>query len=97
MLFFYIGESVAWFIGLDESKFQYIIDGMSEEELMIAKAIDIKRRRERGENIPIEATATATATTTNDIQVIEKNNEENQLTNNEEASVNTLEQVINKI
>ena len=95
MLYIYIGESVAWFIGLDESKFQYIIDGMSEEELMIAKAIDIKRRRERGENIPIEATATAT--TTNDIQVIGKNNEENQLINNEEASVNTLEQVINKI
>jgi hypothetical protein len=46
-------------------------------------------------NIPIEAIATAT--TTNDIQVIGKNNEENQLINNEEASVNTLEQVINKI
>ena len=61
---------------------------------MIAKAIDIKRRRERGEHIPIEAT---TATINNDIPVIEKSKEENQLINNNEENENSLEQVINKI
>ena len=47
-----VGEGVAWFIGLDESKFQYIIDEMTEEEMAVARAIDRKRRIERGEPVP---------------------------------------------
>ena len=43
-----IGEVVANLLGLNESKFQYIIDGMSEEEWEVARQVQAERLREEG-------------------------------------------------
>ena len=42
----YIGESVVEALGLDDSKFQYVIDGMDKEEWDKAVVIDRERRLE---------------------------------------------------
>lgn len=39
----YIGETVAGIIGLDESKFQYVIDSMDAEEWRVAEAVHAER------------------------------------------------------
>ena len=47
-----VGEVVASLLGLNESKFQYVIDNMTEEDWRIAR--EVQRRREAElENKPI--------------------------------------------
>lgn len=43
----YIGEGVADVLGLDDSHFQYVLDGMDEEDWEIAIAVANKRKREQ--------------------------------------------------
>ena len=47
-----VGEVVASILGLNESKFQYVIDNMTEEDWRIAKEVQ-KRREAELENKPI--------------------------------------------
>ena len=42
----FVGEVVAHALGLNESRYQYVIDGMSKEDWEKAKAVDEKRTRE---------------------------------------------------
>jgi hypothetical protein len=42
----YIGETVVGILGLDDSKFQYVMDGMDREDWEKAVAIDRERRLE---------------------------------------------------
>ena len=44
-----IGEAVAEYIGLNDSRFQHIIDGMSEEEWQ--QALEVNRQREEENRI----------------------------------------------
>lgn len=39
----YVGEIVATFLGLNESKYQYVMDQMTEEDWRIAREIHAKR------------------------------------------------------
>ena len=43
----YVGEGVAGVLRLDESHFQYVLDGMDEEDWEIAIAVANKRKREQ--------------------------------------------------
>lgn len=42
----YIGETVASIIGLDDSRFQYVIDGMDENDWETARKVDSERKKE---------------------------------------------------
>jgi hypothetical protein len=42
----YVGETVVGILGLDDSKFQYVMDGMDQEDWEKAVAIDRERRLE---------------------------------------------------
>ena len=46
-----VGEGVADFLGLNDSKFQYVIDTMTEEDWRKAEEVDKTRRRQLGEVI----------------------------------------------
>lgn len=46
-----VGEGVADFLGLNDSKFQYVIDAMTEEDWRKAREVDKSRRRQLGEVI----------------------------------------------
>jgi hypothetical protein len=52
-----IGEVVANLLGLNESKFQYVIDGMTEEEWEVARQVQAERLREEGVSAPDVETA----------------------------------------
>lgn len=43
----YVGEVMVSLLGLDESRYQYVIDGMTEEDWEIARQVRDKRLRER--------------------------------------------------
>ena len=45
----FVGEIVANVLGLNESKFQYVIDGMSEEDWEVAREVQAQREREEQE------------------------------------------------
>lgn len=45
----FVGEIVANMLGLNESKFQYVIDGMSEEDWKVAREVQAQRDREEQE------------------------------------------------
>jgi phenylpyruvate tautomerase PptA (4-oxalocrotonate tautomerase family) len=42
-----IGEVIASILGLNESKFQYVIDNMSDEDWKIAREVQARREREQ--------------------------------------------------
>lgn len=62
-----IGEVVANVLGLNESKYQYVIDGMTEEDWKVAREIQAKRQREEG--ISPEDVETAVETETLDEKI----------------------------
>jgi len=41
-----VGEAVASVIGLDDSKFQDVLDGMTEDEMKLAEEINLHREQE---------------------------------------------------
>ena len=45
----FVGEMVANVLGLNESKFQYVIDGMSEEDWKVAREVQAQREKEERE------------------------------------------------
>jgi len=45
----YIGEQVASLIGLNESKFQYVIDSMSEEDWEVARQVHAQREARKAQ------------------------------------------------
>jgi len=44
-----VGEVVANILGLNESKFQYVLDGMTEEDWKVAREVQAARQREDAE------------------------------------------------
>ncbi len=50
-----VGEVVADLIGLNESRFQYVLDSMSEEDML--KALQVQREREEEDRVYNESLA----------------------------------------
>ena len=56
-----IGEVIANILGLNDSKFQYVIDNMTEEDWKVARAVQARREAEES-NQPINSMEGGTAT-----------------------------------
>lgn len=56
-----VGEVVANVLGLNESKFQYVIDSMTEEDWNVAREVQAQRQREEADKAGASANDVETA------------------------------------